>query len=59
MNPQGFRETVYAPYVKLSRSRPVARPGPMLGQDNERVLKGWLGLSDARYAELVAKQIVY
>jgi len=59
MNPQGFRETVYAPYVKMSRSRTTARPGPMLGQDNERVLKGWLGLSDARYAELEAKQVIY
>ena len=58
-NPQGFRETVYAPYVKLSRSRAVARPGPMIGQDNERVLKGLLGLSDSRYADLVEKQVVY
>lgn len=58
-NPQGFRETVYAPFFKLSRSRPVARPGPMLGQDNERILKGLLGLSDARYAELVGQQVIY
>jgi benzylsuccinate CoA-transferase BbsF subunit len=59
MNPQGFRETVYAPFVKMSRSRPVARPGPMLGQDNDRILKGLLGLSEARYAELVEKQVIY
>lgn len=58
-NPQGFRETVYAPYVKMSRSAPIARPGPMLGQDNDRILKGLLGLDEARYAELVAKQVIY
>jgi benzylsuccinate CoA-transferase BbsF subunit len=58
-NPQGFRETVYAPYVKMSRSHPVARPGPMIGQDNERILKGLIGLSDARYAELVEQQVIY
>jgi benzylsuccinate CoA-transferase BbsF subunit len=58
-NPQGFRETVYAPFVKMSRSRMRARPGPMLGQDNERVLKGWLGIDESRYAELVEKQVIY
>ena len=58
-HPLGFRETIYGPYVKMSRSRPVVRPGPLIGQDNERVLKGWLGLSDARYAELVEKRVIY
>jgi benzylsuccinate CoA-transferase BbsF subunit len=58
-HPLGFRETIYGPYVKMSRSRPVVRPGPMIGQDNERVLKGWLGLSDARYEELVEKRVIY
>ncbi|MEZ4334412.1 MAG: CoA transferase [Myxococcota bacterium] len=57
-NPQGFRETLYTPYVKMSRSRPRARPGPMLGQDNERVLKGWLGVSEGEYAELVEKRVI-
>ncbi len=55
----GFRETVYAPFVKTSRSAAVVRPGPLLGQDNERILKGLLGLSDARYAELVERQVIY
>jgi benzylsuccinate CoA-transferase BbsF subunit len=59
VNPQGFPETIYAPYVKMSRSRTTARPGPMIGQDNERVLKGLLGLSESRYAELVEKQVIY
>ncbi len=58
-HPLGFRETVYAPFVKMSRSRAVARPGPMLGQDNDRILKGLLGLSEARYAELVEKRVIY
>ena len=58
-NPQGFRETLYAPYVKMSRSRTRARPGPMIGQDNDRILKGLLGLSESRYAELVEKQVIY
>jgi len=58
-NPQGFRETVFAPYVKMSRSRTRARPGPMLGQDNERVLKGWLGLDDARFSDLVDRRVIY
>jgi hypothetical protein len=31
----------------------------MLGQDNDRILKGLLGLSEARYAELVEKQVIY
>ncbi|MBK7951666.1 MAG: CoA transferase [Deltaproteobacteria bacterium] len=58
-NPQGFRETLYAPYVKMSRSATRARPGPMIGQDNDRILKGLLGLSESRYAELVEKQVIY
>ena len=58
-NPQGFRETVYAPFVKMSRSRTIVRPGPMIGQDNDRILKGLLGISESRYAELVEKKIIY
>ena len=58
-NPQGFRETVYAPYVKMSGGNRVARPGPMIGQDNERVWKGVLGISPERYEELVEKQEIY
>ena len=59
VHPLGFREMLFAPFVKMSRSRPIARSGPMIGQDNERVLKGWLGLSDTRYDELVAQRIIY
>jgi benzylsuccinate CoA-transferase BbsF subunit len=59
MHPLGFRETIYGPYVKMSRSRPVTRPAPPIGHDNERILKGWLGLSDARYEELLEKRVIY
>ena len=45
--------------VKMSRSRATARPGPMIGQDNERVLKALMGLSPVRYAELVEKRVIY
>jgi hypothetical protein len=56
-NPQCFREALYAPYVKMSRSR--TRPGPMIRQDKDRTLNWMLGLSDSRHAELVEKQAVY
>jgi len=58
-HPLGFRETIYGAYVKCSRTRPAIRPGPSIGQDNEAVLKGLLGLDDARYAELVARRIIH
>lgn len=58
-NSQGFNETIYAPFVKMSRSRTIARPGATIGQDNDRVLKGLLGLSDERVAELVEKRVIY
>jgi len=58
-HPLGFRETLYGPYVKMSRSRPELRPGRPIGYDNERILKGWLDISDTRYAELVANKIIF
>jgi len=58
-HPLGFRETIYGAYVKTSRSVIEVRTGPRIGQDNERVLKGLLGLDDARYARLVEAQIIY
>lgn len=58
-HPLGFRETIYGSYVKLSRSPVPVRPGPVIGQDNERVLQGILGLSPERYAELVLDQVIY
>jgi benzylsuccinate CoA-transferase BbsF subunit len=45
--------------VKTSRTEPRVYPGPAIGQDNEYVLKELLGLSDERYAALVAQQVIY
>ena len=51
-NPLGFKETIYGSYVKMSRSQIDVRTGPRIGQDNEHVFKGLLGLSDAEYEAL-------
>jgi benzylsuccinate CoA-transferase BbsF subunit len=40
------------PAFQLSASPPQLRPVPMLGQDNARVFKGLLGLSEAEYEAL-------
>ena len=45
MHPLGFRETIYGAYVKTSRTDADIRPGPAIGQDNERVFKDILALS--------------
>ncbi len=58
-HPLGFTETIYGAYVKTSRSRIDVQPGPRIGQDNERVLKGILGLDDTRYHALVEAQTIY
>ena len=58
-HPLGFRETIYGAYVKLGRSQPVVRPGPVIGQDNERVFKGLLGIPEERYRKLVDEQVIY
>ncbi|MBK7978041.1 MAG: CoA transferase [Deltaproteobacteria bacterium] len=58
-HPLGFRETIYGAYVKMSVSQPAVRTGPMIGQDNERVFREILGLSDERYQALVDAQIIF
>lgn len=58
-HPLGFRETIYGAYVKCSRTRPDVRPGPAIGQDNDFVLRGLLGLSQASYDELVERRVIY
>lgn len=58
-HPLGFRETIYGAYVKCSRTRPAIRPGPAIGQDNEAVFRGLLGLSAERYRDLVARRIIH
>jgi benzylsuccinate CoA-transferase BbsF subunit len=58
-HPLGFRETIYGAYVKTSRTEAKVTPGPAIGQDNEYVCKELLGLSEERYQELIAQQIIY
>jgi benzylsuccinate CoA-transferase BbsF subunit len=57
-HPLGFSETIYGSYVKASRSVPIIKPGPVMGQDNERVLRGIVGLSGADYDALVAADVI-
>lgn len=59
VHPLGFRETIYGAYVKTSRTRADVRPGPAMGQDNEHVFRGLLGMSDERYRQLVDDQVIY
>lgn len=58
-HPLGFKETVYGDYVKTARVRPEYSPGPAMGQDNEHVFRDLLGISEARYRELVEQKIIY
>jgi benzylsuccinate CoA-transferase BbsF subunit len=58
-HPLGFRETIYGGYVKTSGFEPAVRPGPAMGQDNEHVFMGLLGLDDARYRALVESEVIY
>ncbi len=58
-HPLGFTETIYGAYVKASRTVPDVRPGPAMGQDNERVLEGLLGLTDDEYAHLVEAGVIH
>ncbi len=58
-HPLGFQETIYGAYVKMSRTPPAIRTGPMLGQDNDRVFRDLLGLPEERYRELVERKVIY
>jgi benzylsuccinate CoA-transferase BbsF subunit len=58
-HPLGFDETIYGAYVKTSRSAIEVRTGPRIGQDNEKVFKGLLGMDDARYQALVDAKTIY
>lgn len=57
-HPLDFTETIYGAYVKTSRTVADVRPGPWMGQDNERVLRGLLGLEAGEYAHLVAERVI-
>lgn len=58
-HPLGFRETIYGSYVKLGRTPAEVRTGPRIGQDNARVFKELLGMSDERFEALVAERVIY
>ena len=58
-HPLGFRETIYGAYVKTSGVAAPIRPGPIMGQDNERVFKGLLGISEYEYRSLVEEQVIF
>jgi benzylsuccinate CoA-transferase BbsF subunit len=58
-HPLGFRETIYGAYIRPSRTRPRVRPGPAIGQDNDRVFLELLGLPEARYRQLVADHVIW
>jgi formyl-CoA transferase len=36
----------------------VNYPAPTLGQHNEEILKGFIGLSDEEFAELAEKKVI-
>jgi benzylsuccinate CoA-transferase BbsF subunit len=58
-HPLGFPETIYGAYVKTSRTEANVRTGPTMGQDNEDVFKGLLGLPEQEYERLVTDQVIY
>jgi benzylsuccinate CoA-transferase BbsF subunit len=58
-HPLGFEETIYGAYVKTSRTVPDIRPGPAIGQDNERAFLDLLGLPEARYRELIRRRVIF
>ncbi len=58
-HPLGFKETIYGAYVKLSECEPAVRPGPVIGQDNERVFKEILAMPPGQYDDLVQRKIIF
>ena len=58
-HPLGFKETIYGSYVKSNKFEAAIRPGPMIGQDNDYVFKELLGLSEERYRDLIAREVIY
>ncbi len=58
-HPLGFKETIYGAYVKNSVSKPVVRPGPQIGQDNDHVFRELLGIDEARYRKLIDDEVIY
>jgi benzylsuccinate CoA-transferase BbsF subunit len=58
-HPLGFQETIYGAYVKTSGFEAAVRPGPAMGQDNEHVFKGLLGMTPERYQALIDAQVIH
>jgi benzylsuccinate CoA-transferase BbsF subunit len=58
-HPLGFRETIYGPYVKMSRTPAKVRPGPKMGQDNDYAFLDILKLSPEEYEELKQSRVIY
>lgn len=53
------RRSYDGPAFRLSRTPgELTKPAPCLGEDNERVFKGLLGLSDEEYASLLAEGVL-
>lgn len=49
----------YGHYVRYSESEQKFRIPPMLGEDNDKVFKEILGMSDAEYTDAQAKEYIY
>jgi benzylsuccinate CoA-transferase BbsF subunit len=58
-HPLGFSEVIFAPYVHASGFAIDLQPGPVMGRDNERVFRGWLGLDSGEYDELVRSRVIH
>jgi benzylsuccinate CoA-transferase BbsF subunit len=58
-HPLGFRETIYGPYVKLSRTPAEVRPGPAMGQDNDRAFLEILALPADEYQRLKDERVIF
>lgn len=59
-HPKSGAETFYGIPLKLSDTPGVVRSsGPMLGQHNEYVFKGLMGLSDNEFNRLVEEKVIY
>jgi benzylsuccinate CoA-transferase BbsF subunit len=53
------RQTIGAPWRITPGLTPTYRPAPRLGQHDEDVFKGILGLDDAEIAELVTAEVIF
>jgi len=56
---EGFTFTTHAQPSRMDGETPPLRRAPYLGEHNEEVYKGLLGLSAERFVELLAEQVIY